>query len=89
MHGIEGEQVGDDVVERTVKRDTPGCKLSRDTSVYPTFTPLCQGKRGGGGKGCGQEHTYPQLIATATAMNIIRLMRWLNSKPLAKTIPSP
>ncbi len=37
----------------------------------------------------GQERTHLQHVATAAAMNIVRLMRWLNGEPHAKTRQSP
>jgi hypothetical protein len=33
----------------------------------------------------GQERTHLQHLATAAAMNIVRLMRWLDGEPLAQT----
>ena len=33
----------------------------------------------------GQERTHVQHVATAAAINIVRLMRWLNGQPHAKT----
>jgi len=37
----------------------------------------------------GQERTHLQHVATAAAINIVRLMRWLNGEPHAKTRQSP
>lgn len=37
----------------------------------------------------GQERTHLQHVATAAAMNIVRLMRWLGGVPHAKTRQSP
>ena len=37
----------------------------------------------------GQEKTHFQHVATAAAMNIVRLMRWLDGKPHAQTRRSP
>ena len=37
----------------------------------------------------GQEKTHLQHIATAAAMNIVRLMRWLDGEPHAQTRRSP
>ncbi len=37
----------------------------------------------------GQERTHLQHVATAAAINIVRLMRWLNGQPHAKTRQSP
>lgn len=37
----------------------------------------------------GQERTHLQHVATAAAINVIRLMRWLNGEPHAKTRLSP
>ncbi|TMD79687.1 MAG: hypothetical protein E6I97_04125 [Chloroflexi bacterium] len=33
----------------------------------------------------GQERTHLQHLAMAAAMNIVRLMRWLDGKPHAQT----
>ncbi len=33
----------------------------------------------------GQERTHLQHVATAAAINIVRLMRWLNGEPHAQT----
>jgi transposase len=37
----------------------------------------------------GQERTHLQHVATAAAINVVRLMRWLNGEPHAKTRQSP
>jgi transposase len=37
----------------------------------------------------GQERTHLQHVATAAAINIVRLIRWLNGEPHAKTRQSP
>ena len=37
----------------------------------------------------GQERTHLQHVATAAAINIVRLMRWLNGQSHAKTRISP
>src|ERR1700692_160239 len=37
----------------------------------------------------GQERTHLQHVATAAAINIVRLMRWLNGQPHARTRQSP
>jgi transposase len=37
----------------------------------------------------GQERTHLQHVATAAALNIIRLIRWLDGVPHAKTRQSP
>ncbi len=37
----------------------------------------------------GQERTHLQHVATAAAINIVRLIRWLNGVPHAKTRQSP
>lgn len=37
----------------------------------------------------GQERTQLQHVATAAAINVVRLMRWLNGEPHAKTRQSP
>jgi transposase len=37
----------------------------------------------------GQERTHLQHVATAAAINIVRLMRWLHDDPHAKTRQSP
>jgi transposase len=37
----------------------------------------------------GQERTHLQHVATAAAINIVRLMRWLDGEPHAKTKRSP
>jgi transposase len=37
----------------------------------------------------GQERTHLQHVATAAAINIVRLMRWLNGQPHARTRLSP
>jgi len=37
----------------------------------------------------GQEKTHLQHVATAAAMNIVRLMRWLDGEPHAQTRRSP
>jgi DDE family transposase len=37
----------------------------------------------------GQERTHLQHVATAAAINIVRLMRWLGGEPHAKTRQSP
>jgi transposase len=37
----------------------------------------------------GQERPHLQYVATAAAINIVRLMRWLGGIPHAKTRPSP
>jgi transposase len=33
----------------------------------------------------GQERTHLQHLATAAAMNIVRMVRWLNGTPQAQT----
>ena len=37
----------------------------------------------------GQERTHLQHVATAAAINIVRLIRWLGGVPHAKTRQSP
>jgi transposase len=37
----------------------------------------------------GQERTHLQHVATAAAINVVRLMRWLHGEPHAKTRQSP
>ena len=37
----------------------------------------------------GQERTHLQHVATAAAINVVRLMRWLTGEPHAKTRQSP
>ena len=37
----------------------------------------------------GQEKTHLQHLATAAAMNIVRIMRWLDGEPHAQTRRSP
>jgi len=37
----------------------------------------------------GQEKTHLQHLATAAAMNVVRIVRWLDGEPHAKTRRSP
>ncbi len=49
---------------------------------------ISQGVRGMGlrrSRSIGQEKTHLQHLATAAAMNIVRLMRWLDGEPHAQT----